>query len=58
MKGLNFDINGVSSSKTKRNFVYGLPKGHSLNEKTASTVLYLILYTLGLSEDGALLSGK
>ena len=47
--GLKFDINGVSSSRTNWNYVFGLPEGHWPNDKTANSVCSMLYYSMELS---------
>lgn len=46
--GLKFDINGVSSSRTNSNYVFGLPEGHWPNDKTANSVCSMLYHCMEL----------
>lgn len=44
--GMCFDMFGVSSSRKKINYVFGLPEGHWPNNKTANSVLTMLSHCL------------
>ena len=46
--GLKFNIKGVSSSRIKSNYVFGLPEGHWPNDKTANSVCSMLYHCMEL----------
>ena len=49
--GLKFDINGVSSSWTNSNYVFGLPEGHWPNDKTVNSVCSMLYHCMELLKE-------